>query len=117
MHANFHILCFFLANMAFFLSFCIDSSSLSLPLLCFGFLFKSLFYHFPSFFCHFQSCPFPLIGKLESALKPRHLLYSQRCSFIPTRIGWVINLNKERTLRTNLITAITQEPPPKIVQT
>ena len=39
------------------------------------------------------------------------------CNFIPSRTSWVINPNKEMTLRTNLITATTQEPPPKIVQT
>ena len=117
MHADFHILCFFSANMAFSLAFAQTTRTFLSFSFAFGFLFKSLFCHFPSFFCHFQSCPFPLIGKLESALKLRHLLQSQRCSFIPTRTGWVINLNKEMTLRTNLIMATTQEPHPKIVQT
>ena len=116
MHADFHILCFSSANMAFSLAFA-QTARASLLLLGFGFLFKSLFCHLPSFFYRFQSCHFPFIGKLESTLKPKHSLQSQRCSFIPTRACWVINPNKERTLKTNLITATTQEPPPKIVQT
>ena len=33
------------------------------------------------------------------------------------RTSWVINPNKERTLKTTLIMATTQQPPPKIIQT
>ena len=116
MHANFHIFFFSSANMAFSLAFAQTARA-------FLFLFLALaplqepFLSFAQLLLPFLELSFPSHWQVGEHSKTQTSSQSQKCNFIPTRTGWVINPNKERTLRTNLITATTQEPPPKIVQT